>query len=448
MPDRRVRVRTIVCSLLAAGLLACGATEPAKPTVKPTPPGPTPVEPKPVADAKPPTPSEPSAPPQPLAAGTAEAAARSINALAVDLHRALAEQPGDLFISPASIALAFAMTHAGARGTTERELAKVLHLGDDAAQARAGLAATLAAWGSAGGGVELAVANRLFGEQTVKFEPTFLDVTRTTFAAPLETIDFKGAPQPARARINKWVAERTHDKIKDLLPPPAVDAATRLVLVNAVYFKAAWEEPFIAAFTEPGKFKAAGGERRVSMMMRTDTYPAAVVADSKLRVIQMPYAGGEFALVIVLPDANDGLAAIEKGLTSEQLTAWLAQLQTQRVALKLPRFKIEPGEALALGALMKRLGLVETFDPGRADFTGMAPKSEQIYISDAYHKAFIAVDEQGTEAAAATAVSARAGAAPPSDPPLEFTADHPFLFMVRDVRSGAILFMGRLADPK
>lgn len=438
------RVRGGLGWLLAVNVLACGTSEPTKQPARPTSEAPT----QPVTPPTPSKPETPNPPEPPEVTEVTDAAASSINAVAIDLHRALADRPGDLFISPASIAIAFAMVHAGARAATEEELARVFHLGKDGAKAREALAATLASWSRAGGGVELAVANRLFGEKTVRFEAAYLAVARDSFAAPLEALDFKTAPQPARAQINKWVAERTHDKIKDLLPPTAIDPMTRLVLVNAVYFKASWGEPFLAAFTQPAKFHGPTGPRDVKMMTRTDDFALAAVPDAKLRALELPYAGGEFAMVVVLPDAKDGLAAVEKRLTAAALAGWLEQLTPQRVALKLPRFTIEPGEGLKLSAVLRGLGLRESFDPERADFTGMAAKTEQIYISEAYHKAFIAVDEQGTEAAAATAVVGRGGGMPPNDPPIEFTADHPFLFLIRDTRSGAILFMGRLADPQ
>jgi len=388
--------------------------------------------------------------PPPAGDAVPAAAATSINAFAVDLHRALAAEPGNLFVSPASIALAFAMTHAGAKGETAAEMARVFHFSSRSSGPEStgtpskDFAAALGRWSRAQG-IELAVANRLYGERTVKFVQAFVDVTRTDFAAPLELVDYKGSFAAVRQQINAWVAERTADRIKDLLPPDGVDATTRMVLVNAIYFKAQWDEEFMAGATQPGPFFAASGQKTAPMMTRTDLYEVAV--GDGVKALQLPYSGGEYAMVVILPDAKDGLAAVEKALTIDGLTRWIAAMQPKRVAVKLPRFKIEPGEGLRLSRTLAKLGLVRAFDVAQADFTGMAPASEKIVLSEAFHKAFVAVDEKGTEAAAATAVSARGGGMPPSDPPIEFTADHPFLFLVRDTRSGAILFMGRLSEP-
>lgn len=437
-------------TLAALGLLACGPTTPttpAKSDIKATAPAtattpatPPTAEPQPeITDPGPP--QVPAADPK-----TGAAVAASINAFAIDLHRALADEPGDLFVSPASIAIAFAMTHAGARGETQQEIARVFHFDSDAKKTHEGFAAALAGWSVAQDDLELSVANRLFGEKTVKFEPAFIDLTRTIFAAPLEPIDFKGAAEPARAHINAWVAKRTHDKILDLLPPGGVDPSTRLVLVNAVYFKASWRTPFIEGMTGRADFHGAAGKRTVMMMEKTGRFAANVVPGARLKLLELPYTS-TYSLVIVLPDTNDGLAAVEKALDVKTLDGWISGLRDQDVAVKLPRFKIEPGEGLRLAGILGTLGLRTAFDPSAADFTGMAPRSEQIVLSEAFHKAFVAVDEKGTEAAAATAVGARSGGGMPTDEPLAFTADHPFLFMIRDQSSGAILFMGRLSDP-
>ncbi len=438
-------------SLVALTLLACGPGTPATPAK----PAPAKTDSKATPPATPTTPtmndplpeiSEPAAPQVPPAdPQTGAAVATSINAFAIDLHHALAGRPGNLFVSPASIAIAFAMTHAGARGETEQEIAKVFHFGSDAAKTREGFAAALAGWSAPQDNLELAVANRLFGEKTVKFEPAFVDLTRTVFGAPLEPTDFKNAAEPARVHINGWIAKQTHDRIKDLLPPAGVDASTRLVLVNAVYFKAGWRSPFTEGLTASADFHGASGKQTVKMMERTDHFGIKVVADAKLKVLEIPYTS-TFSFVVVLPDANDGLAAVEKALTAETLAAWTSDLRDERVAVKLPRFKIEPGEGLRLSGILAQLGLRTAFGP-TADFTGIAPAADQIVLSEAFHKAFVAVDEKGTEAAAATAVVMRAGAGMPTGEPLAFTADHPFLFMIRDTRSGAILFMGRLSDP-
>ncbi len=451
-----MRKRSFVRVLTGVGL--CGAllggcdrgseaADAGKKAATPSPAKTTPApEPAKVEPASPPVPAD--SPPSDVA--VPEAAATSINAFAVDLHKAIADEPGNVFVSPASIAIAFAMTHAGAKGETADEIARVFHFtsrpsGPEATSPPAkDFAAALTRWSSPRG-IELRVANRLFGERTVKFEAPFIEVTRADFAAPLELLDYKGGHAAARQHINTWVAERTQDKIKDLLPPDGVDAATRLVLVNAIYFKAAWEEEFNSGATETAPFYAATGQKRAPLMTRTDMY--RIFVGDGVKALELPYTGGDYAMVVILPDAKDGVAAVEKSLSAEGLKKWIDGAQDKRVAVKLPRFKIEPREGLRLAKTLTKLGMGRAFDATKADFTGMAPASEQIVLSEAFHKAFVAVDEKGTEAAAATAVSARAGGMPPSDPPIEFTADHPFLFFVRDVRSGAMLFMGRLSEP-
>lgn len=394
-------------------------------------------------DAKPDTPPET---PTTLAPEVEQAVAASINAFAVDLHHELGTKPGNLFVSPASIAIAFAMVHAGAKGATADELAKTMHV-EDTAKLHPGLAGTLARWDAASGGLELDVANRLFGEKTVKFEQPYLDLTKTIFAAPLEPLDFKGASADARTHINDWVALQTKDKIKDLLPPSGVTPDTRLVLVNAIYFKAQWTEAFQESNTKDAQFTGGKSKATVKMMNRTDRYKLGIAKDAKLRTVEMPYEGDEYSMVIVLPDDPKGLADVEKALTADALKSWIDGATHQRVALGVPRFEIEPGEALELRRPLEKLGIVTAWDASKADFTGIAPASEQLVISEAYHKAFIAVDEAGTEAAAATAISMKAGSAAPTDEPIPFVADHPFLFLVRDTKTGAILFMGRLVDP-
>lgn len=424
---------------LASALLACGSTESTKSTAK------QPAAPEaPVTTPSTPTPA--TTPPPTVDPTRAATVAESINRFAVDLYRHLSKKPGDMVVSPASITLALAMTHAGARGETAKDIARVFHFAGDADALHRDFAATLAGWTVSREGQELAVANRLYGERTVKFEPAFLDLTRGVFAAPLEPVDFKTAAESARQNINTWVAERTRDKIKDLIPGGGLDSSTVLVLVNAVYFKCTWDEPFRDFNTAPAKFFGGAGERTVKMMQRTDDLRLSVVPDAKVRVLELPYTGRQFSFVVVLPDAKDGLRAVEEALNADALASWIDGATPQRVTVKLPRFKIEPGEPLKLRSTLSDLGMASAFG-GAADFTGMAPASEAVRISEAVHKAFIAVDESGTEAAAATAVMTKGGGPPPEDKPIEFTADHPFLFFIRDMKTGAMLFVGRLADP-
>ncbi|HWO25107.1 MAG TPA: serpin family protein [Kofleriaceae bacterium] len=408
-----------------------------KPTETPTP-TPTPMP----AQPAPPTAPAPSA---------AEAAvlAKASNSFGLDLWARLRTAPGNLAISPASISTALAMTWGGAKGETAAEMKQSMRLPLDAD-------AAVTAWGKLGGALQapsralkLRIANRLFGEQSYKFEAPYLEKTKAAYGAPLEPIDFMKAPDPARAHINQWVADQTEQRIKDLLPPRSILSDTRLVLVNAIYFLADWQDPFERASTSEQPFSLAPGKTTPAMLMRRRGNYWMAKADGAA-VLELPYAGGDTSMLVVLPDKVDGLAAVEKSLDAGKVAAWLAALAPQEVLVWLPRFVIDPPEALELAKPLKALGMTRAFDRERADFTGIAnpPKpADRLYIGKVFHKAFVKVDEKGTEAAAATAVvMPKAGAAPRPVP--ELKADHPFLFFIVDKASGLVLFMGRVAEPK
>jgi serpin B len=384
-------------------------------------------------------------PPGPVDEEAAMDIAKRIDSFAFDFWGQLGKSAGNLVYSPASIALAFAMVHAGAKGKTAAELAKVFHLDGNLGALHAGFADVLRRWQSAKDGLELSVANRLFGEATTPFEKKYLAITDQVFQAPLEQVDFKRAHEAARARINGWVVERTRERIKDLVPEGGVDDTTRLVLVNAIYFKGNWMDPFTEGMTQPGDFFAPKGKTKASFMH--DIRHVRSGATDGIQWAELPYEGGPYAMAFVLPDAPGGLAKIESGLTEAKVRGWLSGNDWRRLDLQVPKFKIEPGEPVRLSSMLAALGLTTAFG-GAADFTGMAPAAEQIQLAEAFHKAFIALDEKGTEAAAATAVAMRAGAAPPSGEPIPFKLDRPFLYFLRDTQTGTILFMGRIEEPK
>lgn len=371
---------------------------------------------------------------------------RAVNDLGFGLWQQVAA--GNQVLSPASIAIALDMTLAGARGETAAQMARVLRTGTDLDAFHAAAGEVLADWQAQDG--PLAVANRLFAEQDYDFEQPFLDLVRDRYGAPLARLDFEDAPQQARAEINDWVAERTRGRIEDLIPPSGITSDTRLVLTNAIYLLAEWLQPFEAAATRPAEFHLDGGDTvEVPTMHAEGRYRVADHGDVLL--LELPYKGGDLAMLFALPKARDGLATLEAGLTADTLDAWIGALQMQQAALALPKFRIAPPESFALSDALKTMGMPIAFDRHRADFTGMAdpPRPEdRLYLSEVFHKAFVEVDEAGTEAAAATAVvMMRATAAMPSAPPFEFRADHPFLFLLRDTGSGAVLFLGRVADP-
>jgi serpin B len=397
-----------------------------------------------------PTTSTSNAPVAPPAAGELGALAKSNNALAFDLYGKARTATGNLALSPISISSALTMTWGGAKGETAAQMKKVLHAEGEADKAMDVSGKLLASFGNADSKVTLRVANRLFGEKTYTFEQGYLDRTKAAFGAPLEALDFKHATDPSRVHINQWVATQTQDRIKDLIPAKGVDDQTRLVLVNAIYFLGDWMSPFDKDRTKPAAFHATAADTKdVPTMNQVEHFRFA--ATDGVKLLEMPYQGGEVAMTLVLPDAPGGIDAVEKQLTPDLWAKWIGAMQGERVIVALPKFEINPATSLSLGDTLQALGMPLAFDRAKADFTGIANPpnpADRLFIAKVFHKAFVKLDEKGTEAAAATAVvMARAGGAAPSKPPAEFKADHPFLFVLRQVKSGAILFMGRVSDP-
>jgi len=401
------------------------------------------------ASAKPP-------PPKPQPAAPSALAIAGSNHFGFDLYQRLREEKGNLALSPASISLALAMTYAGAKGDTAAEMAKVLGFPQDSEELHGGWASLLEAWqqtppapdGSAPA-YEIAVANRLFGDQSYTFEAPFLALTEKRYGAPLERLVFKGKAEEQRQHINGWVKQQTRDRIVDLIPPRGLSDETRLVLTNALYFKAEWDATFDKKRTKDGPFTTADGQQvKVPMMQQTTWGRYAEVDGTQL--LQLGYKGDRFAMMFVLPGKDRQLADVEQTLTGDLLDTWLADLKSERVAVALPRFKVEPPKSVELRKTLEAMGMKLAFQRLDADFTGIAnpPKKEdRLYIDKIFHKAFVAVDEAGTEAAAATAVvMARAGGMPAE--PKIFRADRPFLFFLRDTRSKLVLFIGRVTNPK
>jgi serpin B len=383
-------------------------------------------------------------------AAALKALADANNALGLDVYAAARRGHVNAAISPLSISMALTMTWAGARGDTAAQMKTVLHT-DLTPDAALDAETKVRSWmNDPAQTVTLRVANRLFGQKGFAFDQGYLDKTNAAFGAPLEPLDFTGAAGAARTHINDWVARQTDQHIKDLLPAGAVRADTRLVLANAVYFLGKWDQPFKKGETKPAPFHvAARSSKEVPTMHGTLGAPYAHT--DGVKVLQLPYTGGQLAMVFVLPDAVDGLEAVESRLSPATLGGWTSALATTRAKVALPSFKIEPSDALALGKTLASLGMPLAFDEAKADFTGIAnPPNPQdrLVISNVFHKAFVKVDEEGTEAAAATATVLRTRALIRHEPPPEeFVADHPFLFFLRDVASGTILFMGRVGNP-
>jgi len=443
--------------------LGCGGQE-GSPTPTPaptpgTPPAPTPLAPDPgAADPAPADPAvtnpavanpiadavEDIAPARALGEDEAHSVGRAVNGLAADLFGRIAAQPGNVVFSPASIEAALAMTAAGARGATQTEMLHVLHAEDETLDV---IGQALRAWDDPSRQTyTLRVANRLFAEDADTFEEPYLARMRAEFAAPVERLDFAGSAEPSRVRINTWVAERTRERIRDLIPAGVIDSATRMVLVNAVYLDARWADPFERSRTQPEAFRVAGGASvQVDTMHATREMAHGQIDGAT--VIELPYRGGELAMRFVLPP--EGTAP--EAWATEQHLSDTSELTWRRVALSLPKVRLEP-DTIALSDHLVAMGMPLAFSASQADFTGMAnPPSpaDRLYISTVLHKAFVRIDEDGTEAAAATAVvMATRGAPMPAAEPIVVRFDRPYLFVLRDVRTGAVLFLGRVSDPR
>src|SRR5271157_958384 len=364
---------------------------------------------------------------------------------AVDLYGKLRNQPGNLFFSPSSISTALAMTYAGARGETAEQMARVLHFPapqDKLPEAFAALHTALRPVAEKPG-YRLHVANRLWGQQGYHFLPDFLAVTRDFYHAELAQVDFSGQTELARETINQWVEKQTQEKIKDLVPCGAIKPLTRLVLTNAIYFKGDWTRPFPKAATRDELFHLSSDQTTTSPLMhKTDDFKFAAV--DGLKALELPYGNGDLATIVLLPDAIDGLGALEQKLSPESLTRWTSGLQKRKVQVFLPRFKLT--SEFSLSTVLAAMGMPLAFDD-RADFTGMSTE-KYLYISAVLHKAFVDVNEEGTEAAAATGVVVTARAMMRPQEPALFRADHPFLFLIVDNRTKSILFLGRVINPK
>jgi serpin B len=366
---------------------------------------------------------------------------------AVDLYRGLAGGDGNLIFSPTSVALALAMTAEGARGETEAQMSAVLHLsplrGSPLEEARRKL--LMAGLGGSRDCV-LRVANRIWLQSGYPLEPAFREITAKGYGAEAESLDFARAAEASRKKINRWIEEKTNGRIVDLLPSGLIDSITRLVLTNAIYFKGTWARQFDKKATLAQPFFTGGSQVTASLMFEKAVLGYAAADDAQM--VSLPYRGNALEMVVIVPDRRDGLAALERRLAEPgRLDAWLGALNEREVALHLPRFK--SNGFIALSQVLSRLGMPLAFDGGRADFSGIAkPKATgepPLYIKEVVHKAFIEVNEEGTEAAAATGVIMAPRGIMRQLPTVR--ADHPFLYMIRERTRGSILFMGRIVDP-
>ena len=375
-----------------------------------------------------------------LDASTPEGATAASNAFGFEIYARLKRDGDNLICSPFSAAVALNMASAGARGKTRDQMTSVLHVDPQrTAETHASFGGLLGALNARDGseGVALHVADRLWGQAGIGFNRDFLAVLRDSYGAPLETVDFAQATAAARAAINQWVATQTHDRIPEILGDGDLGTTTRLVLTNAVYFKGKWDQPFAKGDTSPRRFTGVSGAADVPMMAQENSF--AYARDRDVQVIELPY-GGDLSMVVVLPDGAGDLPAVERKV-ARHYADWLAALRPTLVNLWLPRWTFT--SRLDLGTPLGAAGMPLAFTPS-ADFSGIS--AEPLFIDEVVQEAFIEVNETGTEAAAATAVGVTATSLElPAEKPKIFHADHPFLYLIRDRKTGVVLFLGRVA---
>jgi len=388
-----------------------------------------------------------------VAASDLEQLVAGNTAFAFDLYKVIRSSDGNMVYSPYSISLAFAMAYGGARSETATQMADVLHYtlsGDQFHPTFNALDLDLAQRTDQTTGVDekerfqLSITNSLWGQDGWPFLPEYLDLLAINYGAGMRLVDFENAPESARRQINDWVSDQTHKRIKDIIPPGVINPSTRMILANAIYFKATWEYEFEANKTGEKPFHLINGEpASVTMMEIGHQKNLSYAVGDGWQAVALPYKGGLTEMVVIVPDAGN-FETFESTLTAERYREILAVMESQEVILSMPKFSFETQFGLK-DILADRMGMQDAFDPQAADFSGIDGQQD-LFISDAIHKAFIAVDEKGTEAAAAIVVIMGMGALMPEG--IILTIDRPFFYVIRDIPTGTILFMGRVVDPR
>ena len=364
---------------------------------------------------------------------------------ALQLYGTLRSTEGNLTLSPYSISSALAMTYAGARGQTARQMEQTLHFDQGQTDLHTLFGRLGTALKAAQGSNELNIANSLWPQEKYPFRAEFLSLLKKDYGATVTPLDYEKGAEQARVTINQWVDDKTRHRIAEIIGPGVLTDLTRMVLVNAIYFKGTWAAPFPESATQPDKFYTEP-DTTISVPFMHKRGRFSYSENDQLQLIALPYAGRQLDMIILLPRSRDGIGQLEKSLTVASLSAWTSGMRDQQVDVALPKFKMSSGFDLAKA--LRALGMKDAFEMDRADFSGMDGKSHWLYISAVLHKAYVDVNEKGTEAAAATAVvMVGRAAAPPMEPPRVFRADHPFLFLIRDSTTGSILFMARVAKP-
>ncbi len=370
-------------------------------------------------------------------------------AFAMDLYQQLAAQPGNLFYSPYSISQALAMVYGGARGQTEQQIATSLYFSLPQDQLHPAfnaldleLAKRASAVKDAGQGFQLDIANATWGQSGFPFLASYLDLLARNYGAGLQTVDFANNPEGARQDINDWVAKQTQDKIKDIVPPRAIDTLTRLVLANAIYFKASWMFPFEKSATQDAPFTTLEDSQVSVPMMSLEKNKLNYRKGDGYQVVALPYVDGNVDMLLLLPDTGK-FSQFEASLDAARLQTILNGLQPTDVILKMPRFTVE--SSFSLGDTLSKMGMPDAFQAGQADFSGMDGQPD-LYLSSVIHKAYASVDEAGTEAAASTVAIMGLTAIMPGET-VSLTIDHPFIFVIYDQPTQSILFAGRITNP-
>ena len=365
-------------------------------------------------------------------------------AFGLDLYQRQRETRGNLVFSPLSISLALAIAYAGSAGRTRSQLGAALRFDgpdDHLHPAFAALQRRLASI-NAGGSVELSIVQSLWLQLGYRIRPAFTQLAEAHYGAEILDADFAAQPDAARARINRWVAERTNHRIRELLPLGMIGVLTRLVIANAVCFRGAWRHPFDPDQTARDSFWIAP-DTSVEVPFMAQAIETGYAESADWQLLRLPYAGGALSMILLLPRRHDDLSALEASLSGPDLATWIGSAQRRQVEILLPRFKVTSG--FSLKETLISLGVADAFDQDKADFSRLSDPADPLHISAVAHQAFIEVNEEGTEAAAATGVVLAARSMPP--PPAVFRADRPFLFLIRDELTGAVLFLGRLANP-
>jgi serpin B len=362
------------------------------------------------------------------------------NQFAFDLYSKYKSKDGNIFYSPYSISSALAMTYEGARGKTAEEMQAVFHFPQDASRRRDSFSKIYQQINKKDKKYKLSTANALWVQKDYKFLDDYFSLVDKYYGGKVTNLDFVNETEASRLTINSWVEEQTNNKIKDLIPPGILNSLTRLVLTNAIYFKGFWIKQFDKKDTKEEDFRISPDNKIKAQMMRLTGEEANFnyAETDKLQILELPYEGNELSMLILLPKGDD-LKAVEESLSSEKLSEWKSLLRSEEVNIYLPKFKFETKYFMAQD--LKKMGMPTAFSL-EADFSGMTGQRD-LFISQVIHQAFVDVNEEGTEAAAATAVMMETGLAEPKI----FKADHPFIFIIQERETGNILFIGRVSDP-